>query len=250
MSRFIPDEIIDQIRLQTDLVEVIGQFVELRHRGRNWLGLCPFHSERTPSFTVTPDKGFFKCFGCGKAGDIYSFLMEHQKLDFAQAVEFLAERLGITIPKGQFDQKEDQRRGRLIYANQFARDFFRGCLEEARAYALDRAQFGKPIADFQAIQWMLADMATETDAARLLVHRAADLCDRGLPFTTEASMGKLFASEAAVRAGMKAIQIHGGYGYTREFPVERYLRDAKLLEIGEGTSEIQRMVIARRLLGS
>lgn len=131
MSRFIPDEIIDQIRLQTDLVEVIGQFVELRHRGRNWLGLCPFHSERTPSFTVTPDKGFFKCFGCGKAGDVYSFLMEHQKLDFAQAVEFLAERLGITIPKGQFDQKEDERRGRLIYANQFARDFFRGCLEEA-----------------------------------------------------------------------------------------------------------------------
>ena len=126
----------------------------------------------------------------------------------------------------------------------------RGCLEEARSYALDRAQFGKPIAEFQAIQWMLADMATETDAARLLVHRAADLCDRGLSFTTEASMGKLFASEAAVRAGMKAIQIHGGYGYTREFPVERYLRDAKLLEIGEGTSEIQRMVIARRLLGS
>ncbi|MFO0728136.1 MAG: acyl-CoA dehydrogenase family protein [Myxococcota bacterium] len=125
----------------------------------------------------------------------------------------------------------------------------RGCLEESRAYALDRAQFGKPIAEFQAIQWMLADMATETDAARLLVRRAADLADRGQPFGTEASMGKLFASEAAVRAGMKAIQIHGGYGYTREFPVERYLRDAKLLEIGEGTSEVQRMVIARRVLG-
>ena len=123
----------------------------------------------------------------------------------------------------------------------------RGCLEEARAYALDRAQFGKPIADFQAIQWMLADMATETDAARLLVHRAADLCDRGLSFTTEASMGKLFASEAAVRAGMKAIQIHGGYGYTREFPVERYLRDVKLCEIGEGTNEVQRMLISRHL---
>ncbi|MCE5272922.1 DNA primase [bacterium] len=130
MSGFIPDEIIDQIRLQTDIAEVIGQFVELRHRGRNWLGLCPFHSERTPSFTVTPDKGFFKCFGCGKAGDVYSFLMEHQKLDFAQAVGFLAERLGITIPRGQFDQKEDEHRGRLIYANQFARDYFRGCLAE------------------------------------------------------------------------------------------------------------------------
>lgn len=125
----------------------------------------------------------------------------------------------------------------------------RGALEEARKYALDRQQFGKPIADFQAIQWMLADMATETDAARLLVRRAAAMCEAGQTFTTEASMAKLFASEAAVRAGMKAIQIHGGYGYTSEFPVERYLRDAKLLEIGEGTSEVQRMVIARRLLG-
>jgi len=125
----------------------------------------------------------------------------------------------------------------------------RGCLEESRKYALDRQQFGKPIADFQAIQWMIADMATECDAARLLVRRAASLCDAGQSFTTEASMAKLFSSEASVRAGMKAIQIHGGYGYTNEFPVERYLRDAKLLEIGEGTSEIQRMVIARRLLG-
>jgi alkylation response protein AidB-like acyl-CoA dehydrogenase len=124
----------------------------------------------------------------------------------------------------------------------------RGCLEESRKYALDRQQFGKPIADFQAIQWMLADMATETDAARLLVRRAADIADRGQPLTLAASQAKLYASEAAVRAGMKAIQIHGGYGYTREFPVERYLRDAKLLEIGEGTSEVQRMVIARRLL--
>lgn len=126
----------------------------------------------------------------------------------------------------------------------------RGCLEEARAYALDRKQFGKPIADFQAIQWMLADMATETDAARLLVRRAASLCDQNKPFSLEASKAKLFASEAAVRAGMKAIQIHGGYGYTREFPVERYMRDAKLLEIGEGTSEVQRMIIARHVLKS
>jgi alkylation response protein AidB-like acyl-CoA dehydrogenase len=125
----------------------------------------------------------------------------------------------------------------------------RGALEESRKYALDRHQFGKPIADFQAIQWMLADMATETDAARLLVRRAAAMADAGQPFNTEASMAKLFASEASVRAAMKAIQIHGGYGYTNEFPVERYLRDAKLLEIGEGTSEVQRMVIARRLLG-
>ena len=124
----------------------------------------------------------------------------------------------------------------------------RGALEESRKYALDRKQFGRAIGQFQAIQWMLADMATETDAARLLVRRAASLCDAGKPFTTEVSQAKLFSSETAVKSAMNAIQIHGGYGYTREFPVERYLRDAKLLTIGEGTSEVQRMVIARRIL--
>jgi alkylation response protein AidB-like acyl-CoA dehydrogenase len=124
----------------------------------------------------------------------------------------------------------------------------RGALEEARAYAKERQAFGNPIAEFQAIAFMLADMATETDAARLLVHRAAALADAGLPFVREASMAKLFASEAAMRATTKAIQIHGGYGFTRDFPVERYFRDAKLCEIGEGTSEVQRMVIARQIL--
>jgi alkylation response protein AidB-like acyl-CoA dehydrogenase len=126
----------------------------------------------------------------------------------------------------------------------------RGALEESRAYALDRKQFGKAISEFQAIQWMLADMATEVDASRLLVRRAAWTADRGLPMTLTSSQAKLFSSETAVRASMKAIQIHGGYGYTREFPVERYLRDAKLLEIGEGTSEVQRLVIARRILSA
>ncbi|HTN52117.1 MAG TPA: acyl-CoA dehydrogenase family protein [Anaeromyxobacter sp.] len=124
----------------------------------------------------------------------------------------------------------------------------RGALEEARAYALERRAFGQPIARFQAIAFMLADMATETAAARLLVHRAAALCDAGLRFGQEASMAKLFASEAAMRAASRAVQIHGGYGYTRDFPVERYLRDAKLTEIGEGTSEVQRMVISRQVL--
>jgi alkylation response protein AidB-like acyl-CoA dehydrogenase len=124
----------------------------------------------------------------------------------------------------------------------------RGALEEGRGYALDRKAFGKPIAEFQAIAFMLADMAMEIDAARLLVHRAAALADRGRPFSKEASMGKLFSSEVAMRATSKAIQIHGGYGYTRDFPVERYYRDAKLCEIGEGTSEIQRLIIARHLL--
>jgi alkylation response protein AidB-like acyl-CoA dehydrogenase len=124
----------------------------------------------------------------------------------------------------------------------------RGALEEARAYAKERKAFGKAIAEFQAIAFMLADMATEISAARLLVQRAAALCDAGAPFTREASMAKLFASEAAMRATTKAIQIHGGYGYTRDFPVERYFRDAKLCEIGEGTSEVQRMVISRDVL--
>jgi alkylation response protein AidB-like acyl-CoA dehydrogenase len=123
-----------------------------------------------------------------------------------------------------------------------------GALDKALQYAKERRQFGKAIADFQAIQFMLADMAMEIEAARLLVYNAARLKLAGLPFTKEASMAKLFASEVAMRASNHAIQIHGGYGYTKDFPVERYLRDAKLCEIGEGTSEIQRMVIARNIL--
>ncbi len=124
----------------------------------------------------------------------------------------------------------------------------RACLEASIAYAGKREAFGHPLGDFQAIQWMIADMATELDAARLLVQRAAQLKDAGQPFGRQAAMAKLYASEAAVRAALKAVQIHGGHGYTRAFPVERYLREAKLCEIGEGTSEIQRMVIARELL--
>lgn len=123
-----------------------------------------------------------------------------------------------------------------------------GAMEKALQYAKERKQFGKAIADFQAIQFMLADMAMEIEAARHLVYNAARLRMAGLPFSKEASMAKLFASEVAMRATTNAIQIHGGYGYTKDFPVERYFRDAKLCEIGEGTSEIQRMVIARNIL--
>ncbi|HUJ26238.1 MAG TPA: acyl-CoA dehydrogenase family protein [Myxococcales bacterium] len=124
----------------------------------------------------------------------------------------------------------------------------RGALEESVGYARERKAFGKPIGDFQALRWMMADMATEIDAARLLVHRAAILCDQKKPYTGEAAMAKLFASEAACRAAAQAVQIHGGYGFTREFMVERIYRDVKLCTIGEGTSEIQRLVIARELL--
>jgi alkylation response protein AidB-like acyl-CoA dehydrogenase len=121
------------------------------------------------------------------------------------------------------------------------------CLDASLPYAKTRVQFGQPIAKFQAIQFKLADMAMETDLARLMTHKAAWLKDSHLSFGREAAMAKLYASEACVRAALQAIQIHGGYGYMDEYPVERYLRDAKLMEIGEGTSEIQRLVIARSL---
>lgn len=125
----------------------------------------------------------------------------------------------------------------------------RGCLEEGLKYAKARQAFGQSIADFEAIQWKLADMATEIDAARLLVLQAAYLKDTDQPFTKEASYAKLFAAETAMKAATEAVQIHGGYGYIKEYPVERYFRDAKFCAIGEGTSEIQRLIIARELLG-
>ena len=120
-------------------------------------------------------------------------------------------------------------------------------LDAALEYARERRQFGQPISKFQAIQFKLADMAMAVELARTAVHKAAWLKDQGLPFTRESAMAKLFASETAVKCALEAIQIFGGYGYTSEYPVERYLRDAKLMEIGEGTSEIQRLVIARQL---
>jgi len=122
------------------------------------------------------------------------------------------------------------------------------CFEDSVKYAKERQQFGQTLANFQAIQWMLSDMATELDAARLLIYKACQLKDEGKRCTKEASIAKLFASEATMRAAIKAVQIHGGYGYTRDYPVERYFRDAKLCEIGEGTSEVQRMVIAKEVL--
>ena len=123
-----------------------------------------------------------------------------------------------------------------------------GALEESLRYATVRKQFGKPIAEFQGVQFQLSDMATEIEAAKHLVYHAAWLAQHGKPFAKQAAMAKLFASELAMRATIKAIQIHGGYGYTKDYPVERMMRDAKICEIGEGTSEIQRLVIARHLL--
>jgi alkylation response protein AidB-like acyl-CoA dehydrogenase len=156
------------------------------------------------------------------------------------------QRLG-AIDNGFFDTLKILDKGR-IGIGAWAVGIGRAALEASRRYARERVQFGKPIAEFQAIQIMLADMATELEAARLLVWRAAWLQDRGARTTLESSIAKYWAARASMRACNSAVQIHGGYGYTREFDVERYLRDAKLAEIGEGTNEVQKMVIARELL--
>ncbi|MBI4528584.1 MAG: acyl-CoA dehydrogenase [Deltaproteobacteria bacterium] len=152
-----------------------------------------------------------------------------------------AEGEGFTITMTTLDG------GRIGIAAQ-AVGIAQACLEEASGYARQRWQFGRPIAEFQAVQWMMAEMAVETDAARLLTHRAAWLRHRGEKVTRQAAMAKLFASETANRAAYKALQIFGGYGYIKESAVERLFRDARITTLYEGTSEIQRLVIARRLM--
>jgi alkylation response protein AidB-like acyl-CoA dehydrogenase len=156
------------------------------------------------------------------------------------------QRLG-EIDHGFFDTLKILDKGR-IGIGAWSIGIGRAAFEAARRYAKERIQFDKPIAEQQAIQHMLADMATELDAARLLVWRAAWMQDQGRRTTAESSIAKYYAARATMRACNAAVQIHGGYGYTREFDVERYLRDAKLAEIGEGTNEVQKMVIARELL--
>jgi alkylation response protein AidB-like acyl-CoA dehydrogenase len=149
--------------------------------------------------------------------------------------------------RGFQDTKKVLEGGRIAMAA-MAVGLAQGALDQAVRYARERQAFGRPIGEFQAIQAMLADLATEVEAARLLTLRAACGKDLGRPVMHEASMAKVFASEVGMKCATKAVQIHGGYGYTREFPVERIFRDVKLCEIGEGTSEVQRMVIARHLL--
>jgi alkylation response protein AidB-like acyl-CoA dehydrogenase len=156
------------------------------------------------------------------------------------------QRLG-EMDQGFFDTLKILDKGR-IGIGAWSIGIGRAAFEAAKKYAKERVQFDKPIGDFQAIQHMLADMATELDAARLLVWRAAWMQDQGRRTTAESSIAKYYAARATMRACNAAVQIHGGYGYTREFDVERYMRDAKLAEIGEGTNEVQKMVIARELL--
>jgi len=163
---------------------------------------------------------------------------------------------GVRVPKANLlgerdrgfqDVKRVLEGGRIAMAA-MAVGLARGALDQAVRYARERHAFGRPIGEFQGLQAMLADLATEVEAARLLTLRAAYGKDRGRPVMTEASMAKVFASEVGMKCATKALQIHGGYGYIREFPIERFFRDVKLCEIGEGTSEVQRMVIARHLV--
>ncbi len=169
------------------------------------------------------------------------------ELNFADVEVPDENRLG-DLDRGFIDTLEILDRGRISIAA-MALGLGQGAFEAAVAYAKERQQFGRPIADNQAIQFMLADSATELAAARALIRRAAWMKDQKMRTTRESSMAKLYAAQAGMRACDRAVQIHGGYGYTREFPVERALRDCKLCEIGEGTNEVQRMVIARELLG-
>jgi alkylation response protein AidB-like acyl-CoA dehydrogenase len=151
------------------------------------------------------------------------------------------EGLGFTIAMDSLDG------GRIGIASQ-AVGIAQACLDASVSYANEREQFDQPIGNFQSIQWKIADMAMNIEAARLLVYRAARLKDAGQPHSKEASMAKLFSSETCNEAAREAVQIHGGAGYTTDFPVERFFRDAKATEIYEGTSEIQRIVISRSFL--
>jgi alkylation response protein AidB-like acyl-CoA dehydrogenase len=199
-------------------------------------GITAFAVERgTPGVESRKLEGKFGC----RASDTAEIVLRDARVSAAQRVG--SEGKGFTDAMSILDK------GRISIAA-MALGIGEGALEAAIAYAKERRQFGKQLADFQAIQWMLADARTELDAARLLVWRAAALADAGRPFAREASMAKLFASEAASRVCDNALQIHGGYGYLNEFPVERYVRDVRVTRIGEGTSEVQRMLIARALL--
>ena len=174
-----------------------------------------------------------------RASDTAEFVFEGCRVPVANRLG--AEGEGFKLAMAALDG------GRIGIAAQ-AVGIARAALEASVAYAKERRSFGVPIGQHQMIQWMLADMATGVDAARLLTWRAAVLKDRGKPYGTAASMAKLFASETAMRVATDAIQVHGGYGYIKDYPVERFFRDAKITQIYEGTSQIQRLVVARSLM--
>lgn len=199
-------------------------------------GICAFLVERgTPGFSVSKVE---KKLGI-KGSSCVQFLLDGVRVPQENLLG--GEGEGFKIAMTTLDG------GRVGIAAQ-ATGIAQGALEAAMGYAKQRVQFGRAIASFQAIQFMLADTAVEVEAARLLTYRAAFLKDQGRLFTKEASMAKLYASEAAMRAAMKGVQVHGGYGYMMDYPAQRFFRDAKITEIYEGTSEIQRQVIAKHLL--
>ena len=214
-------------------------FTAVTAPGQGVKGISAFIIEKgTPGFSAgTREKKLGH-----RASDTVELLFENVKLP----KENLLEREG---KEGQgFKQFMKTLDGGRISIGAMSVGIAQASLDAALRYSRERKQFGKPIAEFQAIQLLLADMATETEAARLLVYQVARLKDRGLPFTRQSAMAKLMASTVAMKCADTAIQIHGGAGYMTDHPVERYFRDAKLMEIGEGTSQIQRLVIARELL--
>jgi butyryl-CoA dehydrogenase len=186
-------------------------------------------------------------FRAGKKEDKLGWRASDTRALFLEDVEVPAENMLGAEGMGFVNFMKTLDSGRIGMAA-LALGIAEGAFEQARSYATVRRQFGQPIARFQGVQFQLSDMATEIEAGRHLLYHAARLAMHGLPFTKEAAMAKLFCSELAMRATIKAVQMHGGYGYTKEYPVERMMRDAKICEIGEGTSEIQRIVIARQIL--
>ena len=199
-------------------------------------GISAFLVERdTPGFIIGPKEDKFGM----RASDTVGLTFENCRIP--------KENLCGALNQGFVDAMKVLERGRITIAA-ISVGLARGALEESLRYAKEREAFGKPIFEHQSIQFMLADMAMEVDAARLLVQKSAMLSDRGEPANLDISIAKLFSSEIATKACLDAIQIHGGNGYTKDFPVERYMRDAKLCEIGEGSSQVQRMIIARQLL--
>ena len=200
-------------------------------------GISAFLVDRdTPGFLIGPKEDKLGM----RASDTVGLTFENCRIP--------KENLCGELNGGFIDAMKVLERGRITIAG-IALGLARGALEESLKYAHERQAFGKRLFDHQAIQFMLADMAVQIDAGRLLTRQAAVLSDEGKPSNIEASVAKLFTSEVATKACLDAIQIHGGNGYTKDFPVERYLRDSKLCEIGEGSSQIQRIIIARHLLG-
>ncbi len=199
-------------------------------------GISAFLVDRgTPGLLIGPKEDKFGM----RASDTVGLTFENVRIP--------RENLCGKLHEGFIDAMKVLERGRITISAMSV-GLARGALEESLSYAKQRTAFGKPIFEHQSIQFMLADMALEVDAGRLLTRKAGILSDAGQPSNIEASMAKLFTSEMATRACLDAIQIHGGNGYTKEVPVERYMRDAKLCEIGEGSSQIQRVIIAKHLL--